>query len=112
MESHEVVREVVHDALRYPPPLEASTMAMMSDEIERGKQVFIRIVHELAPAVVVSFEDAGHGRYRVLFLGRRPTSRVVPEEDLADLANNGGVKAGIRQQIREALEEIGELGRA
>ncbi len=87
-------------------------MAMMSDEIERGKEVFIEIVHELAPAVVVSFEDAGQGRHRVIFIGRRSTSRVVLEERLADLANNGGVKAGIRQQIREALEEIGELGRA
>ena len=86
-------------------------MAMMSDEIERGKEVFITIVHELAPAVVIRFEDGGQGRYRVLFIGRRSTSRVVLEENLADLANNGGVKAGIRQQIREALEEIGELGR-
>src|SRR5437879_12032252 len=77
-------------------------MAMMSDEIERRKEVFIRIVHELAPAVVVRFEDTRQGRYRILFLGRRSTSRVVPEEDLADLANNGArrPRSGSRSEKR------------
>jgi hypothetical protein len=87
-------------------------MAMMSDEIERGKAVFVKIVQELAPAVVIRLDGADRWRYRVLFIGRRSTFRVVLEETLADLPHNGGVEAGVRQQIQEALDQIGELGRA
>ena len=88
-------------------------MTMMSEEIELGKAIFIGIVHDSAPAVEVKFNDAGHGYYKVLLIGRSSTSRRVSEENLADLAasGGGGVQADIKLRIKEALEEIGEIGR-
>ncbi len=85
---------------------------MSTAEIESGKRKVVEIVRRDTRAVQVLFKPPVQGYYNVLFVGRRSTSRTIAEDELADLANNGGRLADITLRIREALNEIGELDRA
>ena len=84
---------------------------MSEVEIEKGKKRFIEIVQQHSPSVRVNISGSSQGRHKVLFIGRRSTSRVIDEDDFADLGSNGGRLADVTGRIKEALQEIGELNR-
>lgn len=74
---------------------------------EDGKRIVLALVRKYKPEAVSRFQPPSEGQYPlVIQLHGKSTTMEFDEADLADLAHNGGVKAGIEMRIRNALEDL------
>lgn len=74
---------------------------------EAGKRIVLELVRKYTPEAVCRFEPPSQGQLPfVIELRGESITMEFDEAELADLAHNGGVKAGIQMRIRNVLEGL------
>jgi hypothetical protein len=80
----------------------------MNDEVEAGKQAFIRLVHELDPQAQVVIPTRATSDHFLISLtkGKAREFISVSEGDLIDIVEIPDIKREVSAKVQEALAKI------
>lgn len=80
----------------------------MDDEVEAGKQAFIKLVQELDPQVQVVIPSRATSDHFLISLtkGKAREFISISEGDLIDMVEMPDIKREVRAKVQEALKKI------
>lgn len=80
----------------------------MEDEVEAGKQAFIKLVHEIDPQVQIVIPTRSTSDHFLISLtkGKARQFISVSEGDIIDLVEVPEIKREVAAKVKEALQKI------
>ena len=80
----------------------------MDDEVEAGKQAFIKVVQELDPQIQVVIPSRATSDHFLISLtkGKAREFLSVSEGDIIDLVEVPEIRKEVAQKVRETLQKI------
>jgi hypothetical protein len=81
---------------------------MMDDEVEAGKQAFIKLVQELDPQVQIVIPTRATSDHFLISLTKSKAREFisVSEGDLIDMVEMADIKREVTGKVQEALKKI------